>query len=238
MLPWPPPPRSPGSPSGSSPDSARRSRWATGPTWSGGPFGRRRAWRTFGGGRSDSGRRCSRRPSAFWTRSSTSTPTCSPSRGRAARAPGHGPAWRQAMADLGAEPRVRHAYDVVPERLAPAGRVPLPPVRRGHRAPAAAPERGRRTSTRGAAAACGSSGGEAGSPRRREGVKGPFPLRPFPLVLRSDPPWSLPGFPTPFRPRPWGFAPRGSDDLLRSGTRGSATEGRGRMPLPALESKE
>lgn len=25
---------------------------------------------------------------------------------------GHGPAWRQAMADLGAEPTVRHAYEV------------------------------------------------------------------------------------------------------------------------------
>ena len=29
-----------------------------------------------------------------------------------ARGAGHGAAWRQAMADLGAEPRVRHAYEV------------------------------------------------------------------------------------------------------------------------------
>ena len=34
---------------------------------------------------------------------------------------GHGPAWRQAMADLGAEPRVHHAYEVV--RNAPRRRV-------------------------------------------------------------------------------------------------------------------
>lgn len=42
---------------------------------------------------------------------------------------GHGPAWRQAMADLGAEPRVHHAYEVA--RNAPRQRVVYRCVRCG-----------------------------------------------------------------------------------------------------------
>ena len=65
---------------------------------------------------------------------------------------GHGPAWRRAMADLGAEPRVRHAYEVA--RNAPRQRVVYRCVRC-----AVAFERRRRLPKNGAYVHAGCGGG-------------------------------------------------------------------------------